>query len=312
MELRSLPPFLFLTPRSPLWLQLTCASLVCTQGIRLPGETQAPQGRSAPVATGAGKLWREFRLGGAKSRGVKSRGLAVGATWMPALRDRLEPAYHIPSPSAIQLPNIIDMGEFSAKDEHESPSPMVLFLGRCDPYKRPWLLEPLSRKFPHVNFVVAGQSHFVGQGSYRLPRLPNLELVGHIHAEKKRELLKKAWLLISLSVHEGVAISFLEALFCATPIVSLVDPGGLVSSYGLFAGPAPGDGLAALPKLEESINMLLSNRTLRYDLGKQGRAHVLATHNDQQFVQGFVTLVDQFRQSGSEYYPERVQSLYEE
>jgi hypothetical protein len=25
-----------------------------------------------------------------------------------------------------------------------------------------------------------------------------------------------------------------------------------------------------------------------------------------------VTLVDQFRQSGSEYYPERVQSLYEE
>lgn len=58
--------------------------------------------------------------------------------------------------------------------------------------------------------------------------------------------------------------------------------------------------------------MLLSNRTLRYDLGKQGRAHVLATHNDQQFVQGFVTLVDQFRQSGSEYYPERVQSLYGE
>ena len=168
---------------------------------------------------------------------MKSRGLAVGATWMPALRDRLEPAYHIPSSSAIQLPNIIDMGEFSAKDEHESPSPMVLFLGRCDPYKRPWLLEPLSRKFPHVNFVVAGQSHFVGQGSYRLPRLPNLELVGHIHVEKKRELLKKAWLLISLSVHEGVAISFLEALFCATPIVSLVDLVGWFPLMGSLPDP---------------------------------------------------------------------------
>ena len=285
---------------------LTCASLECTQGIRLPGETQAPQGRSAPVATGAGKLWRNFLLSpppfeGAKRGGVK--GLAVGATWMPALRERLEPAYHIPSSSAIQLPNIIDMGEFSAKDEHESPSPMVLFLGRCDPYKRPWLLVPLARKFPHVNFVVAGQSHFEGQGSYRLPRLPNLKLVGHIHAGKKRELLKKAWLLISLSVHEGVAISFLEALFCATPIVSLVNPGGLVSSYGLFAGPAPGDGLAALPKLEESISTLLSNRSLRYDLGKQGRAHVMATHNEQQFVQGFVTLLNQFRQRGSKYEP---------
>ena len=283
--------------------QLTCASLACTQGIRLPGETQSPQGRSAPVATGAGQLWRDFLLSSKGTKGGGVKGLAVGATWMPALRDRLEPAYHIPSSSATQLPNIIDMGEFSAKEEHESATPMVLFLGRCDPYKRPWLLVPLARKFPHVNFVVAGQSHFAGRGSYRLPRLPNLEMVGHIHAKKKRELLKKAWLLINLSVHEGVAISMLEALFCATPIVSLVDPGGLVSSYGLFAGPAPGDGQAALPKLEESISMLLSNRSLRYDLGKQGRAHVMATHNEQQFVQGFVTLLDQFKQSGSEYAP---------
>ena len=162
---------------------------------------------------------------------------------------------------------------------------------------------PIASKFPHVTFVVAGQSHFEGRGSYRLPRLPNLRMVGHVHAQKKRILLKKAWLLINLSVHEGVAISFLEALFCATPIVSLVDPGGLVSSYGLFAGPAPGDGLTGLPKLVESISTLLSNRSLRYDLGKQGRAHVMATHNEQKFVQGFVTLVNQFSQTGSEYSP---------
>ena len=269
---------------------------------------EPPQGRSAPVATGAGKLWRNFLLppavpskGVNKSGGVK--GLAVGATWLPALSERLEPAYHIPSSSAIQLPNIIDMGEFNAKEEHESPSPMVLFLGRCDPYKRPWLLVPIASKFPHVTFVVAGQSHFEGRGSYRLPRLPNLRMVGHVHARKKRILLKKAWLLINLSVHEGVAISFLEALFCATPIVSLVDPGGLVSSYGLFAGPAQGDGLTGLPKLVESISTLLGNRSLRYDLGKQGRAHVMATHNEQKFVQGFVALVNQFSQTGSEYSP---------
>ena len=114
--------------------QLTCASLACTQGIRLPGETQSPQGRSAPVATGAGKLWRDFLLSSKGTKGGGVKGLAVGATWMPALRDRLEPAYHIPSSSATQLPNIIDMGKFSAKEEHESATPMVLFLGRCDPY----------------------------------------------------------------------------------------------------------------------------------------------------------------------------------
>ena len=117
---------------------------------------EAPQGRSAPVATSAGKLWRNFLLPPVPSKGVNKsggvKGLAVGATWLPALSERLEPAYHIPSSSAIQLPNIIDMGEFSAKEEHESPSPMVLFLGRCDPYKRPWLLVPIAQKFPHVTF----------------------------------------------------------------------------------------------------------------------------------------------------------------
>ena len=29
---------------------------------------------------------------------------------------------------------------------------MVLFLGRCDPYKRPWLLVPIASKFPHVTW----------------------------------------------------------------------------------------------------------------------------------------------------------------
>jgi len=183
------------------------------------------------------------------------------------------------------------MGAFIPKEEAESRSPVVLFLGRVDPYKRPWLLVPLARMFPHVTFIVAGQSHFHGQGSYRLPRLGNLQTVGLANSTVKHSLLRKAWLLISLSVHEGVAVSFLEALACATPIVALVDPGELISSYGCFAGAFPGTGMAAIGSLGRCISWLLQNQSARRELGIRGREHVIATHNEQRFLTGFATLL---------------------
>ena len=67
--------------------------------------------------------------------------------------------------------------------------------------------------------------------------------MAHVNETRKRELLTRAWFIVNLSVHEGLAISFLEALACETPIVALVDPGGLVSSYGRYAGSFPGDGM---------------------------------------------------------------------
>jgi glycosyltransferase involved in cell wall biosynthesis len=247
-------------------------------GIRIPGEASAPQGRSTPNATGAGKLWRKK--------------LAIAVTWMPALQPRLSDAYGIPPSAAVQLPNIIEMGAFRPKDGVESPSPTVVFLARVDPYKRPWLLVPLAHAFPQVTFIVAGRSHMHGKGSYRLPPTSNIKTMGHVGEAEKKALLEAAWFVINLSVQEGVAVSFLEALACATPIVALVNPGGLVSSYGRFVGDFPGDGIAAMEPLKRAVDELLSNRGLRRDLGTRGRAHVMTTHNEPQFLKAFARLLD--------------------
>ena len=172
-----------------------------------------------------------------------------------------------------------------------------------DPYKRPWLLVPLAHAFPHVTFIVAGQSHMHGVGSYRLPPIANIQMIGHANETEKKALLQAAWLVINLSVHEGLAVSFLEALATATPIVALVNPGGLVSSYGRFAGDFPGDGLAAVEPLKRAVGELLSHRDLRRELGTRGRAHVMATHNEPQFLRAFARLLDDLNVAGTGFIP---------
>ena len=81
----------------------------------------------------------------------------------------------------------------------------------------------LAKKFPDVEFWVFGRRHFYGKGSYDIEKdsgkLPkNVKLFGQISGEEKFEHLQKAWFLISTSAHEGLAINYLEALQCGTPV----------------------------------------------------------------------------------------------
>jgi len=229
--------------------------------------------------------------------------VAIGMTWGPALRDRTLEAYNVSSSSNAtvdDLPNVIatcaDDGERLEPKPRgtEAATPEVLFLARLDPYKRPWLLVALARAYPHVTFVVAGQSHFRGSGAFEPPapdEVPNLVFLGHVASEaEKADRLARAWFIVNLSVHEGVAISFLEALHCRTPIVATVDPGGLVSSYGEFAGDWPGDGTAGLPAIKQAFDALLTSPDRRAELGVAGRKHVLETHNARRFFDKFASL----------------------
>jgi glycosyltransferase involved in cell wall biosynthesis len=179
------------------------------------------------------------------------------------------------------LPNIINSVDMISK----SVQPTVAFLGRLDPVKRPWLFAALAERLPHVEFMFMGQSHFRGPGSWEPCNLPaNVRLLGHVNEVEKRELLSKAWLLVNTSIHEGLAVSFLEALACETPILACVDPEGIVSRFGAFIGNYPGTGLEAVPVLRSAILELLSDSERRARLGAEGRAWVSATHTRASFL----------------------------
>lgn len=101
--------------------------------------------------------------------------------------------------------------------KERSPVPMVLFLGRLENRKGPDLFlktySLVKRKVPNVRYVLAGQSF----ERFNVPG--GVERLGAVTEERKRELLRTAWLCVAPSRIEGYGIVPLEAAATGTFVV---------------------------------------------------------------------------------------------
>ncbi len=245
--------------------------------LRIPdAETVVPKGTMALDCTSLGTIKKVSRWTGRP---------IVFASPEPQLRSKLERCIGTDVDDFSLLPNPVDLqpGEIG-KSKH----PQVIFLGRLDPYKRPWLYVELAKRFPKVEFLLAGKNHYSGEGSWRCEDLPsNVRPLGHIDGLEKVRALSSAWMLVNTSIHEGLAVSFLEALACETPLLACVNPGGVVSRFGLYGGRFDGTGMEALPVLTVAIEQMLSKPEKLRQLGKDGRRWVEETHNWPRFLASF-------------------------
>jgi len=257
------------------------ADVVKVASLRIPGAAdELPLSALQPDCSGLGRLVRHAQR--------RSRPFLF-ASPAPHLRPKLEGMIGASVEALDLLPNPIDI---ETDGVAKSPHPRVAFLARLDPYKRPWIAVELARRFPSVEFLLAGKTHYEGPRAWRPADLPpNVRLLGHVEGREKALLLGSSWVLLNTSIHEGLAVSFLEALACRTPVLATVDPGGVVSRYGIFAGRFDGTGLAALPALEAGLGRLLNEPGLRSALGKRGAAWVSSTHSRPGFLDALASLL---------------------
>jgi glycosyltransferase involved in cell wall biosynthesis len=273
-------PFLLL-PRTPIlfWIRdpRNSEDIERIRTLRIPGAGDyIPHGAIPPKTDSLSQVCR-------MSHWLR-RPLRFAAT-SPHLIPKISGCYGIKIPSVDILPNIIDI---RVPDTQKSKDPLVVFLGRLDPIKRPWIFAELGKKFPDVQFLFLGQKHFSGPGSWDEGNLAeNVRMMGHVGELQKERLLKSAWALVNTSIHEGLSISFLEALACETPIISSVDPDGIVSRFGICVGDWPGTGLAGLLSFENALSRLLDDGPLRERLGREGRDWVSLHHNRDIFLDSF-------------------------
>jgi glycosyltransferase involved in cell wall biosynthesis len=210
------------------------------------------------------------------------------ATTTPYLHAKVPGTYGIQPPEVFTLPNIIDVPSGPVQ---KSASPTVVFLGRLDPYKRPWIAVELARRFPEVTFFFLGQAHFRGPGAWVPIDLPsNVKLLGHTDGAEKEAVLAAAWVLVNTSIHEGLAVSFLEALASETPILSCQDSEGVASRFGVYVGRWDGAGLEGVSAFVSGLRCLLDSAPLRERLGAEGRQWVAATHTRSRFLDAFAEL----------------------
>jgi len=245
--------------------------------LRIPGaEDTRPKGILQPDCSSLGTLARVGRWIGRP---------VLFASTASFLQDKLSRMIGMEVPDLSFLPNPIDLAPGVVR---KSERPRVVSLARLDPYKRPWLCIELARRFPHVDFILAGHAHYEGQGAWNPNALPpNVQLVGHVDGPEKVRLLASAWVLVNTSIHEGLPVSMLEALACETPLLACVNPDGIVSRFGVYAGRFDETGLDAVPHLAAGLDRLLSDAALRERLGRDGRCWIEATHNRAAFLTSF-------------------------
>ena len=278
-------PLLRLLPRTPVvvWARdpRTPDDVARVSSIRVPGQPgEVPQGLR-PVDCGS--------LAGVVRTSRLWRRPVLFATPAPSLAARVPGAYGVAPREVSFLPNMIEL----APQPGSAPArPSVVFLARLDPYKRPWLFAELARHFPEVDFLFLGMAHFRGPGAWEPRGLPaNVRLLGHVGEARKSELLSAAVALVNTSLHEGLAVSFLEALACGTPLVASVDPEAVVSRFGLRTAGSGGDGREGLPGFVDALRRLLADAELRDRLGGEGRRWVTKTHTREAFATAFEDLV---------------------
>ncbi|MCC7462934.1 MAG: glycosyltransferase family 4 protein [Gammaproteobacteria bacterium] len=138
---------------------------------------------------------------------------------------------------------------YQAPQSPVSGAARVLWAGRIAPVKRFELLLEVARACPEIGFDVAGMldadDGYLGPLLIEARRLPNLQLHGAVPRARMAQMYARAALLLCTSRYEGFPNTFIEAWSLGVPVVSTIDPDGLILARQLGGVGSDAAGLAA-------------------------------------------------------------------
>jgi glycosyltransferase involved in cell wall biosynthesis len=152
----------------------------------------------------------------------------------------------------------------------------ILWVGRIDRVKRPDRFLDVVEACPELAFDLVGPA---GGDPYargileRAARCPNLRIHGGVPRDDVPTYYRKAACLCSTSDVEGFPNTFLEAWSYGIPVVSTIDPDGLILEKGL--------GIVArdVPQLVAALRGMMASPKRWAGTSTQARAYFLDTHH---------------------------------
>jgi glycosyltransferase involved in cell wall biosynthesis len=168
----------------------------------------------------------------------------------------------------------------------------IVWVGRVCRVKRPDLLLDIAEKCPDLGFDIAGpvyDDEYSRSVARRATMIPNVRMLGTVPREGIATLYRSASLLCCTSDYEGFPNTFLEAWSHGLPIVSTVDPDGLIANRKLGrVGRNP-------TSLVAGIRELLENPACFTETSSRAREYYLRHHTMEavmpRFEQMFINLV---------------------
>lgn len=165
--------------------------------------------------------------------------------------------------------NFKPLKELSEKEKY----PVIVFVGRLKKAKRPdhavEAFKLVKGKIPEAEFWMIGDGYF--KKELMKNACEGVEFFGAVSNEERRELVRRAWVLVNPSVREGFGLNVVEADALGVPCVAY-DVAGLRDSVidgetGLLAGSGDVEALA------EGIVNVLTNESLRVRLSEKALAY---------------------------------------
>ncbi len=128
------------------------------------------------------------------------------------------------------VPNGLDHRLYAPGDRAQHERNTVLFVGRLEHYKGADVLldawAGVRAKRPDARLILVGSGSAEGKLRAQAARLGNgVTFAGFIPDEEKRDLMRRARLLVQPSFKEGWGLTVLEANACGTPVVATRVPG---------------------------------------------------------------------------------------
>lgn len=126
----------------------------------------------------------------------------------------------------------------------------VLWVNNIATFKRPDRLVQLARDLPHRRFVMVGGPWTGHEACYESIRAAaqtcdNLEFLGRVPYQDVNDYYSRARVFVNTSDIEGFPNSYLQAWMRGTPVVTFIDPDGVIVREGLGGSPPDEVGMAA-------------------------------------------------------------------
>jgi glycosyltransferase involved in cell wall biosynthesis len=175
-------------------------------------------------------------------------------------------------------------------DQRKFPQEInILWIGRINRDKRLELFLEIAKRFKDIKFHVAGKPNNTNYPEImfqEMKKYANVKYHGALEKNKMKELYNDAFALCNTSKYEGFPNTYLEAWSYGIPVLTTVDPDGIIQSNDL------GYKLNNVREFNEKISELLGSMDLWERLSRSARNYYIKFHQVdavmKKFEQAFV------------------------
>ncbi len=174
----------------------------------------------------------------------------------------------------------------------KSDRPTLVWVSRIVQLKRlEWLLD-LAEQLPSCRFLVVGGGEesdpYVKDIVARAHRIPNVQMLGRVPDGELWEVYARADLLLDTASVAGVPTTFLEAWARGVPVVSTINPDGIVTSNNL------GRVVTNVGEMAQTIDGLMRNPELWLECSRAVRQYYERHHTVQAVGAAYQQLFSRF------------------